>query len=660
MKALSADRFGDFFSAIWPGRKPFPWQSMLAERVVRDRWPSAIELPTASGKTACLDAAIFALACQANRPLNERTAPRRIWFVVDRRIVVDEAFARAKLLAEQLTKQPGGIVAEVANRLRELSGTNQPLAVARLRGGTWRDDGWAHVPSQPAIICSTVDQLGSSLLFRSYGHGDLTASIWAALAANDSLILLDEAHYARPFHQTLQAICRFRGDSTGSKEWAQEPVLTPFHFTFLSATLPPGLEIDPEQRFPKDEAERQRALDHDKLRMRFRVPKLTALVVVKAKSSWNQFVVEASHHAREFIWAAGKRRVAVMVNRVATATEIAAEIRKQLQEKADVVLLTGRMRPLDRDDIIRCWEKYLRASNADQNDKPIILVTTQCLEVGADFSFDALVTECASLDALRQRFGRLNRLGESPDSPAIILIRERNTKAPTEKESDPVYGQAIFKTWRWLTEQVEANSNERIDFAVETMDSLVRSLRDTDEPRFSQQLAPTDDAPVLLAAHLDLLCQTAPRPVPEPDVALFLHGKEPRQPEVRVVLRADLPERQVGIQSDLWQDIISITPPVSPEMLTVSLYRLRRWLGEKPLERDNSTDVQGERIPPQSDEDQPQQASRDFLLWRGCENSMVTRELECIRPNDVVVLRADERGLEGLGQVLPDAQGFGV
>src|SRR6266571_6437658 len=93
-------------------------------------------------------------------------------------------------------------------------------------------------------------------------------------------------------------------------------------------------------------------------------------------------------------------------------------------------------------------------------------------------------------------------------------------------------------------------------------------------------------------------------------------------------------------------------------MLTVSRHRLLCWLAEEPLQRDNSTDVQGERIPPESEEDQLHRATRDFLVWRGREHSVVTREMDHIRPNDVVVVRVDERGLQGLGQTVPGSAGF--
>src|SRR5687768_68097 len=91
---LSTDQFTTFFQALHQ-HAPFPWQSMLLERVVAGGWPDLIDLPTAHGKTACIDIAVFALAMG-------RPTPRRIWFVVDRRIVVDEAYRRAAYVAKSL------------------------------------------------------------------------------------------------------------------------------------------------------------------------------------------------------------------------------------------------------------------------------------------------------------------------------------------------------------------------------------------------------------------------------------------------------------------------------------------------------------------------------------------------------------------------------
>ena len=40
---------------------------------------------------------------------------------------------------------------------------------------------------------------------------------------------------------------------------------------------------------------------------------------------------------------------------------------------------------------------------------PCIVVSTQVVEVSLDISFDRMITQCAPLDSLIQRFGRVNR-----------------------------------------------------------------------------------------------------------------------------------------------------------------------------------------------------------------------------------------------------------
>ena len=93
--------FSEFFRSLW-GIDPFPWQTRLAEQVGEGPWPEWITLPTGTGKTSVIDIAVYALARQAALPPSERHAPVRIVFAVNRRIVVDEAFDRAKSIAERL------------------------------------------------------------------------------------------------------------------------------------------------------------------------------------------------------------------------------------------------------------------------------------------------------------------------------------------------------------------------------------------------------------------------------------------------------------------------------------------------------------------------------------------------------------------------------
>lgn len=635
--------FEEFFEALWSYR-PFPWQVMLAGKVTQESWPRVLDLPTAAGKTACLDIALYVLAAQAHLPLCERTAPRRIWFVVDRRIVVDEAFERAKLIAEKLAEAASGALREVADRLRALSGTERPVAVARLRGGIFRDDGWARIPSQPAIITSTVDQLGSRLLFRGYGHGLLTAPIFAGLTANDSLIILDEAHCAVPFMQTLEAIAQFRGP-----RWAEEPLLSPFAFVVMSAT--PPREVPPELVFPGHE--RQRALQDPELDRRLRTSKLAELVTVggdrnkrnEDSESDDPLVAEAAARAAQYL-AEGQCRVAVMVNRVRTAEAVARVLGATLCDRADVVLLTGRIRPFERDKLIERWTPYLRAREPKSPQRPIVLVSTQCLEVGVDFSFEALVTECASLDALRQRFGRLVRLGSDRPAPAAILIRREDVDS---HRPDPIYGLAMAKTWKWLCDRAASDLEGRpvVDFGVEAMEAMVRQMEEV-----AELLAPTESAPILLPAHLDLLCQTSPPPHPEPEVSLYLHGC-PVEPEAFVVWRSDLPPED----PETWAETVALCPPVSGEMLQSPLWRVRDWLAGR-IAPDDTGDVEGTDLQRHVVKHVAGGRIRPCLLWRGRDRSLVARKAGDIAPGDVVVVPASY-GIAGLGHATKE-RGLGA
>ena len=68
--------------------RPYDWQRSLAERVIQsddNRWPEAIALPTAAGKTACVDIAVFAMAVLADTERGTTPHPRRLFYTVDRR-----------------------------------------------------------------------------------------------------------------------------------------------------------------------------------------------------------------------------------------------------------------------------------------------------------------------------------------------------------------------------------------------------------------------------------------------------------------------------------------------------------------------------------------------------------------------------------------------
>ncbi|RBP38118.1 CRISPR-associated endonuclease/helicase Cas3 [Roseimicrobium gellanilyticum] len=666
LPSISPESFGEFFRALW-GYEPFPWQEEFAGQLCAGLPPEYyVTVPTGSGKTACLDAAVFALAVQASRPVSERTVGRRIFFIVNRRIIVDEAFDRAKRHLEPALADPETYLARreageepdkrkspeelakasatlrrIADALMSLGG-EKALTCGELRGGIYRDRAWAQSILQPMILCSTVDQAGSRLLFRGYGVSDEARPIHAALVSQDSLLLVDEAHVSQPFLQTLGWVRRYRIHQSGDAQ----TVRLAFSAVGMTATPPKGDKITLLELGRKDR-------EHPLLKKRLHAAKPVRLVraaKAKGKNAGDELVKVLEAETSAIITRHPTlRSIAIMVNRVATARELERVLTKK-HSSAQVTLVIGRMRPLDRDQVTQALQSLLKTGVQSSATSPLqIVVSTQCLEVGADLDFDALVTECASLDALRQRFGRLNRAGRDILAEGVVVVPEdqciEESKLDKNALIDPIYGNAIPRTWRWL----EHRANDGvINFGLDVMTEAVTMAREEDENAFSLLLTPRENAPVLLPAHLDCWAQTNPAPAVEPDVSLFLHGPKRDMAEVQVCWRADLPERV-----DLWAETLALCVPTIIECLPVPLHLMRQWLERKSSFNDASGDAPsmtkdeadargGRKVAPEE--------AVQALLWRG-EDSKPLESPSDLRPGQTIVLRATDEGWHEIGHV---------
>jgi CRISPR-associated endonuclease/helicase Cas3 len=71
----------------------------------------------------------------------------------------------------------------------------------------------------------------------------------------------------------------------------------------------------------------------------------------------------------------------------------------------------------------------------NNTDKACIVVSTQVVEVSLDISFDIMITECAPLDSLIQRFGRINRK-RTKESVEQRIIKPIYVIAPPDDEKE--------------------------------------------------------------------------------------------------------------------------------------------------------------------------------------------------------------------------------
>lgn len=514
--------FDEFYRAVnGPDRAPFPWQHRLADEVAQSRWPGEVGIPTGLGKTSCIDVAIWAMAAEAYLGPSAWRAPTRVWYVVNRRLLVDAAhdhgYALAALLADP-ARAPGGLAARqaldaVAAALeRRGGGGAEPLHVSRLRGnselGARPPD-----PSQPAIIFATVPMFASRWLFRGYGTSDTMRPVDAALAGADSLVLLDEAHLARPLLALAGPLAQC---DVGDPAAVLPETRARTQLVSLTATggAPDAFDLDSADR------------EHPVVARRLGAKKPVALVKCAKARIATTLASEVMGHLE----GRSGRGAVVFANSPAMARGVYEELvnattRHTQPLHADVLLLTGRMREREaaaaRETILDP-ERGAPAGRARRTRAMhLVVVATQTLEVGADLDFDVLVTEACGARALVQRVGRLNRLGETDDGVGSVVL-------PDGEVSFGIYGGEPREVWKRLE---KAARGGQVDLGPARVASVVGEPDDA-PPRVGE----------LLPAHLWEWAKTTTAPPGETPVELFFDGMEAPDASLSVLWRAVVPE----------------------------------------------------------------------------------------------------------------------
>ena len=614
-KSLSADEFADYFESVHD-HKPYPWQERLTGQVLAEgRWPDVIALPTGAGKTAVLDTAVFTLAA---RP---EVFPRRVVFVIDRRIVVDQVYERARKISDSIRAADNGVLSRMRSALMDIADdVTDPIGVSALRGGVPIDNDWALRPDQPWVMVSTVDQFGSKLLFRGYGISPGMRPIHAGLAGNDCLVILDEVHLSRPFVDTLRdienepTVNSFNGGRMPRRGCIVEMSATPPREDRRRFALQPAVDLD------------GRGEPGERLRQIARAAKQASLVPVSGAAAHVALpkkvtaIIEKELQEHE-------RSIGVIVNRVRTAREIDRALRDAGFASH---LVTGRMRPLDRARRLREIDALVDPDERGPDAGRAVVVATQAIEVGADFSFDALITEACPVDSLRQRAGRLDRRG------SLAAQQGRPTrcwmlglKPDVEgKRSDPIYGDAVKATWREL--------NERADGGFIDIGPSSEAL--TDMPPDTR--APRPAAPLLLPTHIEAWAQTRPEPLVQPEISDFLHGFDdnPPEPEVSIVWRRDArPEALQAVR------------PRQAEYLTVPISAARAWLrgnDETPI-ADVATPAPNGDPRRRGDDGTATVESRLVRRYLGGDAVIEEVDIDDVKPGDVIVVDPSRGGLSG-------------
>ena len=591
--------FDPDFKAL-TGHTPFPWQRRLFKLLSSGELPLAVDVPTGLGKTSVM--AIWLLA-----RANGASLPRRLAYVVDRRAVVDQATDVAERLRKALKRRG---LEPVRNALG-LAGRHLPIST--LRGQHVDNREWLDDPVGPAIIVGTVDMIGSRLLFEGYGVSRGMRSFQAGLLGCDALVLLDEAHLARPFERLLKAIEAGRRPSSGEHDDSADRRFTgssvtatvppPFRVLPLSATL--GSTSEPVVPFTVGEDDRV----HEAVRRRLDAPKTLTVEDLAAGASIEDALAERAWDlACRMTEAVGQpTRMLIYCDRRTVAEKVAEDLRRRVRAAASgsvVILFVGGRRVRER-QLAACELRThgLLAGSDARPDAPVFLVATSAGEVGVDLDADHMACDLVAWERMVQRLGRVNRLGSRA---ARVLVIDQG---PPEKKAAGDAGVARHAAVQTLLAELPRTEGGHQAGPAALADLAARHGRIIAQASTPMPLHPALTRPLVDAWSMTSLVEHTGRPEVDP----WLRGWQEDEPRTTVVWRRYLPVCFDGGRVDALksQEVEAFFDEASvhvSERLETETWRVVDWLRKrtrklaKPLERAASGPIDMESDGPDAED----------------------------------------------------------
>lgn len=171
------------------------------------------------------------------------------------------------------------------------------------------------------------------------------------------------------------------------------------------------------------------------------------------------------------------QKVLVVCNKIATAQQVYRDLKKKFPN-VESLLLHSRFKRKDRkqreNDLIGLDINGNSINKFNTSNKACLVVSTQVVEVSLDISFDLMLTECAPLDALIQRFGRINR---KRNESTIGKTKPIYVIAPPEKikEARPYDPEILKNSFNALPDKAILHERElqgKIDSVFTSIDFL--------------------------------------------------------------------------------------------------------------------------------------------------------------------------------------------